>query len=211
MSISQDYFAIKDTLPPQATLVCVSKTKPSTAIRALYELGQRHFGENYLQEALQKQAELTDCPICWHYIGHIQRNKTRDIANNFAWVHTLERAIIAKRLSDQRTNKPPLNVLIQLNIDNEASKSGCTVNELDELVGQVLALPNLHLRGLMIIPSKNSADAFLRTKQLFDDIKHRHNPPHWDTLSMGMSGDYREAINHGATMVRVGSAIFGER
>ncbi len=212
LSLAQRFSAVFCAVPKEITLVCVSKTQPAKAIKILYELGQRHFGENYLQEALQKQAELVDCAICWHYIGHIQRNKTRDIANNFDWVHTLERAIIAKRLSEQRdNNKPPLNVLIQVNIDNEASKSGCQVNELHKLVGQILALPNLHLRGLMIIPSKNSSDAFLRTKRLFDDIKHRYNPPNWDTLSMGMSGDYQQAIAMGATMVRVGSAIFGER
>lgn len=212
LSLAQRFSAVFCAVPKEITLVCVSKTQPAKAIKILYELGQRHFGENYLQEALQKQAELVDCAICWHYIGHIQRNKTRDIANRFDWVHTLERAIIAKRLSEQRdNNKPPLNVLIQVNIDNEASKSGCNVNELDELVGQILALPNLCLRGLMIIPSKNSSDAFLRTKRLFDDIKHRYNPPNWDTLSMGMSGDYQQAIAIGATMVRVGSAIFGAR
>lgn len=218
LSLAQRFSAVFCAVPKEITLVCVSKTQPAKAIKILYELGQRHFGENYLQEALQKQAELVDCAICWHYIGHIQRNKTRDIANRFDWVHTLERAIIAKRLSEQRdNNKPPLNVLIQVNVDNEASKSGCNVNELDELVEQILALPNLCLRGLMIIPSPNNnnlddgPNAFLRTKQLFDGIKERYNPPNWDTLSMGMSGDYQQAIAMGATMVRIGSAIFGAR
>ena len=192
-------------------LLAVSKTKPASDIRTLFGLGQRAFGENYLQECLAKQQELTDLDIEWHYIGHIQRNKTRDIATHFDWVQTVERAIIAERLNDQRGELPPLNILIQINIDDEASKSGCAVDELDELVAKILTLPKLSLRGLMIIPSKEGTDAFVRTKVLFDDLKSRFDLPHFDTLSMGMSGDMSEAIAHGSTMVRVGTAIFGER
>lgn len=195
----------------QATLLAVSKTKPANDIATLFHLGQKAFGENYLQEALTKQKELSDLDIEWHYIGHIQRNKTRDIATRFDWVHTIERAIIAKRLNEQRQELTPLNVLIQINIDDEESKSGCGLHELDELIKTVLTLPNLSLRGLMIIPSKDGTDAFIRTKAIFDDIKAKYNPPHWDTLSMGMSGDMNEAVANGSTMVRVGTAIFGER
>lgn len=192
-------------------LLAVSKTKPASDIRTLVGMGQRAFGENYLQECLAKQQELTDLDIEWHYIGHIQRNKTRDIATHFDWVQTVERAIIAERLNDQRGDLPPLNVLIQINIDDESTKSGCNIDELDGLVETILALPKLSLRGLMIIPNKAGTDAFARTKVLFDVIKTKHNPPNWDTLSMGMSGDMDEAIAHGSTMVRVGTAIFGER
>lgn len=194
-----------------AILLAVSKTKPTDDIRVLYQAGQRHFGENYLQECLGKQGELTDLDIIWHYIGHIQRNKTKDIATHFDWVQTVARKIIAERLNEQRGVLPPLNVLIQVNIDDEDSKSGCQIHEVDELVQAILALPKLSLRGLMIIPSKDSTDAFMRTKALFEEIKHKYHPPHWDTLSMGMSGDMADAVAHGSTMVRVGTAIFGER
>lgn len=195
----------------QATLLAVSKTKPADDIATLFHLGQKAFGENYLQECLAKQKQLSELDIEWHYIGHIQRNKTRDIAKHFDWVHTIERAIIAERLNEQRQGLPPLNVLIQLNIDDEASKSGCEPHELDDLVCTILALPNLCLRGLMIIPNKDGTDAFARTKAIFEEMKAKHNLPHWDTLSMGMSGDMADAVAHGSTMVRVGTAIFGER
>lgn len=195
----------------QATLLAVSKTKPADDIATLFGLGQKAFGENYLQECLAKQKQLSELDIEWHYIGHIQRNKTRDIAKHFDWVHTIERAIIAERLNEQRQGLPPLNVLIQLNIDDEASKSGCEPHELDDLICTILALPNLRLRGLMIIPSKDGTDAFARTKAIFEEMKAKHNLPHWDTLSMGMSGDMADAVAHGSTMVRVGTAIFGER
>lgn len=206
------YQAIKDTLPAHVTLLCVSKTKPADDIKTLIAQGQVHFGENYLQEALVKMDELQGLPIVWHYIGHIQRNKTHKIATHFDWVQTVERAIIAKRLHEQRPDDlPPLNVLIQLNIDDEDSKSGCQPSELDELVQALIALPKLTLRGLMIIPAKDSTDAFARTKALFDDLKNRYHLPYFDTLSMGMSGNIDSAIAHGSTMVRVGTAIFGER
>lgn len=206
--------AINDTCQanPKAVLLAVSKTKPSSDIATLYQAGQGDFGENYLQEALIKINELAHLSITWHYIGHIQRNKTKDIATHFDWVQTVERDIIAQRLSDQRPDdRPPLNVLIQINIDDEASKSGCHIDELDELVQTVMGLPKLRLRGLMIIPSKDGTDAFVRTKAIFDDIKGRFDLPDFDTLSMGMSGDMEQAVAHGSTMVRVGTAIFGER
>lgn len=198
-------------------LLAVSKTKPADMISALAQKGQRHFGENYLQEALEKINTLKSQPegkgIVWHYIGSIQRNKTRDIAESFDWVQTVERDIIAKRLNDQRpTELPPLNVLIQLNIDNEESKSGCLPEQLLELVTTIKAYERLQLRGLMIIPAKSDTGAFARTKQLFDEVKEKHPELNgWDTLSMGMSGDMTEAIANGSTMVRVGTGIFGAR
>ncbi|WP_372860648.1 YggS family pyridoxal phosphate-dependent enzyme [Psychrobacter sp.] len=199
------------------TLLAVSKTKPADMIATLAQQGQQHFGENYLQEAIEKIDTLKRQPetkgIIWHYIGSIQRNKTRDIAEHFDWVQTVERDIIAQRLNDQRPAElPPLNVLIQLNIDNEESKSGCLPAQLPDLITAIKGYDRLQLRGLMIIPAKGGTDAFTRTKQLFDEIKETHAElDAWDTLSMGMIGDMIEAIASGSTMVRVGSAIFGAR
>jgi len=198
-------------------LLAVSKTKPADMIATLAAQGQRNFGENYLQEAIEKITELKAQPvgksIVWHYIGSIQRNKTRDIAEHFDWVQTVERDIIAKRLNEQRpADLPPLNVLIQLNIDNEDSKSGCLPAQLPELITAIKGYEHLQLRGLMIIPAKVNTDAFARTKQLFEEIKADHPElDSWDTLSMGMSDDMAEAIGNGTTMVRVGTAIFGQR
>ncbi len=198
-------------------LLAVSKTKPADMIATLAQQGQQHFGENYLQEAIEKIATLKQRSegkdIVWHYIGSIQRNKTRDIAEHFDWVQTVERDIIAKRLNDQRPAEMlPLNVLIQVNIDNEDSKSGCLPAELPELITAIKGYERLQLRGLMIIPAKSNTNAFARTKQLFEEIKHSHPElKGWDTLSMGMSGDMSEAIANGSTMVRVGTAIFGAR
>ncbi len=201
----------------EVTLLAVSKTKPAEMIATLARQGQRDFGENYLQEALEKIQVLRGQPeyesIIWHYIGSIQRNKTRDIAEHFDWVQTLEREIIAKRLNEQRPAElSPLNVLIQVNIDTEDSKSGCLPADLPELITAIKHYERLQLRGLMIIPAKANTDAFARTKQLFEDIKREHPElQQWDTLSMGMSGDMSEAIANGSTMVRVGTAIFGAR
>ncbi|MFK3916552.1 YggS family pyridoxal phosphate-dependent enzyme [Psychrobacter sp. NPDC078501] len=198
-------------------LLAVSKTKPADMIATLAEQGQRNFGENYLQEAIEKITTLKAQPvgesIVWHYIGSIQRNKTRDIAEHFDWVQTVERDIIAKRLNDQRpADLPPLNVLIQLNIDNEDSKSGCLPAQLPELITAIKGHERLQLRGLMVIPAKANTDAFARTKQLFEEIKADHPElDSWDTLSMGMSDDMAKAIENGTTMVRVGTAIFGQR
>ena len=198
-------------------LLAVSKTKPADMIATLAKQGQSHFGENYLQEAIEKITMLKEQPECdgilWHYIGSIQRNKTRDIAEHFDWVQTVERDIIAKRLNDQRpAEMSPLNVLIQLNIDNEESKSGCLPEQLPELIATIKGYERLQLRGLMIIPAQADTNAFARTKQLFEEIKQSYPElSGWDTLSMGMSGDIIEAIASGSTMVRVGTAIFGER
>lgn len=204
-------------VPSSVTLLAVSKTKSAEMVAALAGQGQRDFGENYLQEAIEKIQLLREQAQCehivWHYIGSIQRNKTRDIAEHFDWVQTLERDIIAKRLHEQRpADMPPLNVLIQVNIDHEDSKSGCLQEALPELIAVIKEHERLQLRGLMIIPAKDNTNAFERTKQLFDDIKHAHpDLSQWDTLSMGMSDDMNEAIAHGSTMVRVGTAIFGAR
>lgn len=198
-------------------LLAVSKTKPADMIATLAKQGQRDFGENYLQEAIEKITTLKTQPvgenIVWHYIGSIQRNKTRDIAEHFDWVQTVERDIIAKRLNDQRPDElPPLNVLIQLNIDNEDSKSGCLPSQLPELIKTMKEYERLQLRGLMIIPAKANTNAFARTKKMFNEVKADYSElKHWDTLSMGMSGDMTEAIENGTTMVRVGTAIFGQR
>ena len=204
-------------VPSSMTLLAVSKTKSADMVATLARQGQCDFGENYLQEAIEKIQLLREQAQCehivWHYIGSIQRNKTRDIAEYFDWVQTLERDIIAKRLNDQRPDgMPPLNVLIQINIDNEDSKSGCLPEALPELIKEIKNYERLQLRGLMIIPAKANTDAFKRTKQLFDDIKRTHAElSQWDTLSMGMSDDMVDAIAGGSTMVRVGTAIFGAR
>ena len=201
----------------EVTLLAVSKTKPAEMIATLARQGQSNFGENYLQEAIEKIQVLRGQPECeyiiWHYIGSIQRNKTRDIAEHFDWVQTLEREIIAKRLNEQRPAElSPLNVLIQVNIDTEDSKSGCLPADLPELIAAIKHYERLQLRGLMIIPAKANIDAFARTKQLFEDIKIEHPElQQWDTLSMGMSDDMSAAIPNGSTMVRIGTAIFGAR
>ena len=204
-------------LPESIGLLAVSKTHSASAIEDAYRAGLCDLGENYLQEAIEKITALQAQPdtnhIVWHYIGHIQRNKTRDIAEHFDWVQTVERDIIAKRLHNQRPdNLPPLNVLIQVNIDNEDSKSGCLPEELPELIASIKDYERLQIRGLMIIPAQEDTGAFARTKQLFEQIKQAYPELEtWDTLSMGMSGDMEDAIANGSTMVRVGTAIFGSR
>ncbi|WP_374979601.1 YggS family pyridoxal phosphate-dependent enzyme [Pseudomonas solani] len=193
-------------------LLAVSKTKPAAAIREAHACGVVDFGENYLQEALAKQQELADLPLTWHFIGPIQSNKTKPIAEHFHWVHSVDRLKIAERLSAQRpAGLAPLNVCLQVNVSGEASKSGCAPEELPALAAAVAALPNLHLRGLMAIPepTEDRAEqhaAFARLQQL----SHALNLP-LDTLSMGMSHDLEAAIAEGATWVRIGTALFGAR
>ena len=193
-------------------LLAVSKTKPAQAVREAYAAGICDFGENYLQEALGKQAELTDLPLSWHFIGPIQSNKTRAIAENFAWVHSVDRLKIAQRLSEQRPAElPPLNICIQLNVSGEASKSGCTPADLPALAQAISSLPRLKLRGLMAIPEptedRAAQDAAFATVR---DLQASLNLP-LDTLSMGMSHDLESAIAQGATWVRIGTALFGAR
>ena len=193
-------------------LLAVSKTKPAAAVREAYAAGIRDFGENYLQEALEKQAELSELPLIWHFIGPIQSNKTKPIAEHFAWVHSVDRLKIAQRLSEQRPiDLPPLNICLQVNVSAEDSKSGCAPAELAALALAVSQLPNLRLRGLMAIPEPTDdvaaqRAAFARLRELRDGL-----PLPLDTLSMGMSHDLDAAIAEGATWVRIGTALFGAR
>jgi pyridoxal phosphate enzyme (YggS family) len=200
-------------------LLAVSKTFPAQAVLDAMAAGQLAFGENYLQEALDKIASVAqaqpNAAVEWHFIGPIQSNKTRPIAASFAWVHTVERLKIAQRLSEQRPPElGPLNICLQVNISGEASKSGASPEELPALAREVAQLPNLRLRGLMAIPEPTTdvaeqRAAFARVRALFDAL--RAEGLALDTLSMGMSGDLAPAIAEGATIVRVGSAIFGKR
>lgn len=203
----------------EVRLLAVSKTFPAEAVVEAMAAGQRAFGENYLQEGLDKMQEVArlqpDTTIEWHFIGPIQSNKTRPIATHFQWVHTVERLKIAQRLSEQRPEElGPLDICIQVNISGEASKSGAGEDELPELARLVAALPNLRLRGLMAIPeaTKDEAQqraAFARLRTLFEALRAQGLA--LDTLSMGMSGDLKAAVAEGATIVRIGSAIFGAR
>ena len=194
----------------EVTLIAVSKGQSAAYIRKTYKLGVRKFGENYLQEAEDKQSELEDLEIEWHFIGAIQSNKTAYIANNFSWVHSLERLKIARRLNEQRRKEmPQLNVLIQINLPGE-SKSGIQSDELTEFSKEILKLENLRLRGVMYFPPKTdsfdeSRAKYLKVINLTKSIKHM------DTLSMGTSSDYEAAIAAGTTMIRLGTTIFGPR
>ena len=194
-------------------LLAVSKTHPSEMLREMYVAGQRAFGENYLQESLEKIEALSDLDIEWHFIGHVQRNKTKHLAEKFAWVHGVDRLIIAERLSGQReASQRALNICLQVNIDVQDSKDGCQPEDVADLVKNISQLPHLKLRGLMVIPAPNHPQAFFDAKALFDTVKSQHaHPEDWDTLSIGMSADMSEAITAGSTMVRVGSALFGAR
>lgn len=199
--------------PETVQLLAVSKTHPSERLREMYAVGQRAFGENYLQEALDKIEALHDLDIEWHFIGHVQRNKTKHLAEKFDWVHGVDRLIIAERLSNQRgDDQAALNICLQVNIDGQDSKDGCAPEEVAELVAQISQLPKIKLRGLMVIPAPDNTAAFADAKKLFDEMKGQHaHAQDWDTLSMGMSGDLNAAIAAGSTMVRVGTALFGKR
>lgn len=196
-------------------LLAVSKTFGADAVRAAHAAGQHAYGENYLQEALDKQAQLSDLALQWHFIGPIQSNKTRGIAEHFDWAHGIERLKIAQRLSEQRPGSlPPLNVCVQVNVSGEGSKSGCAPDEVPALCAAVARLPRLRLRGLMAIPAPvaQAADppaAFRRLRELFETL--RRSGLEVDTISAGMSDDLEAAIAEGSTLVRVGSAIFGNR
>ena len=203
---------LSNRLNNEVTLLAVSKTKPNELVEQAYEAGQRDFGESYVQESVEKIAQLSHLSeLCWHFIGPIQSNKTRPIAENFSWVHSVDRIKIASRLNDHRSSQDtPLNVCLQINISNENNKSGVLTIDLPELAQYVNNCDNLVLRGLMAIPEKNaSAMSFDEMKQIFSTLKITY--PHIDTLSMGMSGDMEQAIISGSTMVRVGTAIFGAR
>ncbi|AAN70659.1 MULTISPECIES: YggS family pyridoxal phosphate-dependent enzyme [Pseudomonas] len=198
--------------PASVQLLAVSKTKPASAIREIHAAGVHDFGENYLQEALTKQQALSDLPLIWHFIGPIQSNKTKAIAEHFDWVHSVDRLKIAQRLSEQRpAGLAPLNICLQVNVSGEDSKSGCTPADLPALAKAVAALPNLRLRGLMAIPEPTEdratqEAAFASLRKLQEGLGLG-----LDTLSMGMSHDLEAAIAQGATWVRIGTALFGAR
>jgi len=199
--------------PGSVLLLAVSKTKPSEDIAAAYQSGQRHFGENYLQEALRKQQELGVYAITWHFIGPIQSNKTKPLATHFDWVHSVDSLKIAKRLSEQRpAHLPPLNICLQVNISDEPSKSGITLAELPELCEQIAQLPNLKLRGVMAIPAPQQDFDLQRQpyRALYQAVA-KLDRPELDTFSFGMTGDLKAAIAEGSTIVRIGTALFGER
>jgi PLP dependent protein len=197
------------------TILAVGKGQPASTLRAAASLGLSQLGESYLQEALVKIAQLRDLPLTWHFIGRLQANKTRPVAESFAWVHGLERLRIAQRLSEQRPyHAPPLNVCLQVNIAGEQSKGGAGPDELPELAAAVASLPRLRLRGLMCLPPQETDPAgqrhwFARLRELQEGLNARGAA--LDTLSMGMSGDFESAIAEGATLVRIGTALFGPR
>lgn len=199
----------------EVTLLAVSKAQTAEKLREAHQAGQTKFGENYLQEALHKKIELADLNIEWHFIGPIQSNKTQPIAQHFSWVHGVDRLKIAQRLSDARPGDlAPLQICLQVNISGEDSKSGVAPNELLDLVKAVAALPKLTLRGLMTIPEPTDDETlqrqqFKQMRDLLNGLKKEGFA--LDTLSMGMSSDYKIAIEEGATIVRIGSGIFGAR
>ncbi len=201
--------------PEAITLLAASKTNPAECLREAFAAGQTIFGENYLQEALGKIPALTDLPIEWHFIGPIQSNKTKRIAENFAWVHSIDRKKIADRLSKDRPESlPPLQVCLQVNVSGEDSKSGVAPEEAADLAAYIVELPRLRLRGVMAIPELTKATALQRSqfrmlKETYDQLKQAGYD--LDTISMGMSEDLDIAIEEGATMVRIGTAIFGPR
>jgi hypothetical protein len=218
--LSENYRKLSDALSACAErsghpvrLLAVSKTRPAEAVAACSALGQRAFGENYVQEALEKISALKPLALEWHLIGPLQSNKCRPVAEHFDWVQTVDRGKIIDGLSQFRPpGLPPLNVLIQVNVDDEAGKSGCAPDLIESLAERIAEKPNLRLRGLMAIPDPaRSADghAFAAMQSLFKSLQGSH--PGVDTLSMGMSDDFPLAIAHGANLVRVGSALFGAR
>ncbi|MDO9453354.1 MAG: YggS family pyridoxal phosphate-dependent enzyme [Stagnimonas sp.] len=225
MSIAPSFAAIESRIAAACTaarrpresvmLLAVSKTKPAPVIAAAAALGQHAFGENYVQEALPKIAELAALGLDWHHIGPIQSNKTADIAQHFAWAHGVDRLKIAQRLADQRpAHLPPLNVCVQVNVSGEASKSGCAPQDALPLCRAVAQLPRLRLRGLMALPAPAATDedaraSFRTMHSLFVALRAEH--AELDTLSMGMSDDFEQAIAEGSTLIRVGTALFGKR
>ena len=196
-------------------LLAVSKAQSAEKVREAYNAGQRMFGENYVQEAINKQALLEDCNIEWHFIGPIQSNKTQLIAQHFSWVHSVDRLKIAERLANARlASMPPLNVCIQINSSEETTKSGVEIDAVNMLANEISKLSTLRLRGLMAIPAPTTDlvkqhEQFKMVNNVFAELQHQGFAI--DTLSIGMSNDYMVAIQEGATIVRVGSAIFGVR
>jgi pyridoxal phosphate enzyme (YggS family) len=201
--------------PAAVHLLAVSKKQPLSKILEARDAGQRDFGENFVQEGLEKIRQSKGSDLIWHFIGHLQTNKTRVVAENFDWVHTVDNPKTARRLNEQRPDfLEPLNICLQINIDGETGKSGIAVDELAALAAACAQLPKLRLRGLMCLPALRADFSlqrlpFRKLRAMADDL--RANGIDTDTLSMGMSGDYRAAIFEGATIVRIGTAVFGER
>ena len=205
-----------DRDPAQITLIAVSKTKPSSQVREAAGLGLVHFGENYLDEAVTKICDCADLNLIWHFIGRIQSNKTRTIAEQFDWVHTLDRSKIARRLNEQCPAGKQLNVLLQINIDNDPAKAGVNADEAAQLLDEVIRLPALRARGLMTILSQQAdpVASYQSMAQLSARLAHQlsdNQQQDWGTLSMGMSADLDAAIFAGATHIRIGTALFGAR
>ena len=201
--------------PSDVCLLAVSKKQPLEKIREAAAAGQRAFGENFVQEGVEKIEALSDLDLAWHFIGHLQSNKTRVVAEYFDWVHTIDKLKTARRLSDQRPQGlPPLNICIQVNVDDESSKSGVAPGALPALAAACTRLPNLRLRGLMCLPAMRSdfeeqRVPFAALRRLAEEL--RRDGIETDTLSMGMTADFRAAVLEGATIVRIGTALFGER
>ena len=201
--------------PTDVRLLAVSKKQPLSKIREAAAAGQRDFGENFVQEGVEKIGALTDLGLTWHFIGHLQTNKTRAVAENFDWVHTIDKLKTARRLSEQRPDSlPPLCVCLQVNVDDEESKAGVEPAALPELAAACAELPNLRLRGLMCLPAIRTGfdeqrAPFATLRELAKQL--RHGGIDTDTLSMGMTADYPAAIYEGATIVRIGTALFGAR
>ena len=214
IDIEKNISNIKKNIKSDTTIIAVSKKKPADLIEKAYKNGILDFGENYLQEALAKISTLKHLNISWHFIGKIQSNKCKEIAKNFNWVHTVDRYKIAKLLSENCPLNKSINVLIQVNIDDEKSKNGINESEIYSLAKKIISLPNLNLKGIMVIP-KNTTDSklteisFAKTKQIA--IELNKNFKGVNEISMGMSNDFELAIKNGSTMIRIGTGIFGER
>ena len=214
IDIKKNISNLKKIINRDTTIIAVSKKKSADLIEKAYENGILDFGENYLQEALTKISHLSHLNISWHFIGKIQSNKCKEIAKNFSWVHTVDRYNVAKLLSDNGPLNKSINVLIQVNIDDEKSKNGISESDIYGLAKKIISLPNLNLKGIMVIP-KNTTDSkltevsFAKTKQIA--IELNKNFKGVNEISMGMSNDFELAIKNGSTMIRIGTGIFGER
>ena len=214
INIEENISKLNKKIEKKTSIIAVSKKKSADLVERAYLLGIKNFGENYLQEALQKIIPLNHLDINWHFIGKIQSNKCKDIARNFQWVHTIDRFKIAKRLNDNCPLNKIINVLIQINIDNEESKSGINESQVFDLAEKISVLPNLKLKGIMVIPKNNLEinlieESFKKTLEI--SLKLRNKFSEANEISMGMSNDFELAIKNGSTMVRIGTGIFGER
>lgn len=214
INIEENISLLNKKIEKKTSIIAVSKKKSAELVEQAYLLGIKNFGENYLQEALQKIIHLNHLDINWHFIGKIQSNKCKDIAKNFQWVHTIDRFKIAKRLNDDCPLDKIINVLIQINIDNEERKSGINESQLFDLAEKISVLPNLKLKGIMVIPKNNlennlTEESFKKTLEISTKLRNKFSEA--NEISMGMSNDFELAIKNGSTMVRIGTGIFGER